>query len=48
MSVEAVESVIINDEEGRERSTFVGPYLQGQSFKLKCSAFKGIFILVNL
>ncbi|XP_023334724.1 nephrin [Eurytemora carolleeae] len=37
----AVESVLIVDEEGKDRSTFVGPYLQGQSVKLKCIAVKG-------
>ena len=35
--------VKIYDEEGVERMTFVGPYLEGQDARLTCTAFGGQF-----
>ena len=33
--------VVIFDETGRRRTTFVGPYLTGDSMSLVCDAFGG-------
>ena len=36
--------VLIYDEEGKERMTFVGPYEEGQDARLTCTAFGGQYI----
>ena len=39
--VEPVESVVVVDEAGQQRLTFVGPYLQNQTLRLTCTARGG-------
>ena len=40
--------VVIFDETGTRRTTFVGPYLTGDSMTLVCDAFGGKIIMYNL